>query len=369
MLGTRAACSLPANHQESINRKPPTVSRPFLIKDIAEQASLSTATVDRVLNGRAHVRSHTARRVEQAIAALERQRGQVGAVGRKFMVDLVMETPNRFAAEVRDALESEMAALRPVIFRARHEAREIWSPKGMAEALDRIGARGSHGVVLKAPDAPEIVAAVARLTERGIPVVTAVTDLPTSRRVAYVGLDNEAAGETAAYLMRQWLGAARSAAVLVSLSSVRMRGEEAREAAFRRAMQRESPRLRIVEITEGAGVAERTARIVARRLRETPDLVAAYSVGGANVAILDEFARADRRCRCFIGHDLDSDNVALLRARRIHAVLHHDLRQDMRRACLLLMAEHGVRGIEPPPGLSNVVVVTPFNLPEALRGR
>jgi myo-inositol 2-dehydrogenase/D-chiro-inositol 1-dehydrogenase len=36
-------------------------------------------------------------------------------------------------------------------------------------------------------------------------VVTVVTDLPTSRRVAYVGLENRAAEATAAYLLDQWL--------------------------------------------------------------------------------------------------------------------------------------------------------------------
>jgi hypothetical protein len=41
----------------------------------------------------------------------------------------------------------------------------------------------------------------------------------------------------------------------------------------------------------------------------------------------------------------------------------------MRRACLHLLAAHGVAGLAPLPVLSNVDVVTPFNLPEWLRGR
>jgi LacI family transcriptional regulator len=60
--------------------------------------------------------------------------------------------------------------------------------------------------VLKAPDVPEVTAAVQRLGRAGIPVVTLVTDLPGSGRLAYVGMDNRAAGATAAYLLGQWLG-------------------------------------------------------------------------------------------------------------------------------------------------------------------
>ncbi|BCL32195.1 hypothetical protein GCM10017557_70540 [Streptomyces aurantiacus] len=46
--------------------------------------------------------------------------------------------------------------------------------------LDRIARRGSQGVTLKAPDVPEVTAAVGRLVGAGIPVVTLVTDLPAS---------------------------------------------------------------------------------------------------------------------------------------------------------------------------------------------
>ena len=65
------------------------------------------------------------------------------------------------------------------------------------------------GVILKAPDEPEIVDAIGRLHDAGIPVVTLVTDIPLSQRVAYVGIDNRAAGATAAYLIDQWLAADR----------------------------------------------------------------------------------------------------------------------------------------------------------------
>jgi LacI family transcriptional regulator len=348
------------------------MSRPFLVKDIAQQAGVSTATVDRVLNQRPNVRAHMARRVEQAIEQLQRQSRQVGVVGRKFMLDLVMETPQRFSAMVRHALEAEMAetaALHPAaVLRARHEVHEVWPPHELVAALDRIAARGSQGVLLKAPDLPEVDAAVDRLVAAGIPVVTLVTDLPRSRRLAYVGLDNRAAGETAAYLIGQWLGGARKAGVLVSLSSVRFRGEEERDLGFREAMRRDHPRIAIHDVSEGHGVHERTGRLVRARLREHPELCAVYSIGGANAAIVDAFAQADRRCRCFIGHDLDADNRVLLRAGRIHAVLHHDLRQDLRRACLQLMAAHGVAGLGESPGLSNVDVVTPFNLPHSAAG-
>src|SRR6266568_4037507 len=67
--------------------------REHRVVDIAAQAGLSRATVDRVLHGRDGVRSETIAQVNQAIDELERQREQVQLSGRTLIVDLVMQTP------------------------------------------------------------------------------------------------------------------------------------------------------------------------------------------------------------------------------------------------------------------------------------
>ena len=45
------------------------------------------------------------------------------------------------------------------------------------------------------------------------------------------------------------------------------------------------------------------------------------------------------------------------------AVLHHDLRQDMRHACQVIMQAHGALAGPPRSWHSAVQVVTPYNLP------
>ena len=337
------------------------MSRDFLIKEIALQAGLSVATVDRVMNGRAGVRTLTQQRVAEAIRELETQHRQRALTGRKFIIDLVMEAPVRFTNEVRAALEAELPTLEPAVFRSRFHLWETLPAAAMAQALDHIRETGSHGVILKAPDVPEVVAAVGRLVEAGIPVVTVATDLPHSGRRAYVGIDNRAAGETAAYLIGAWLGTLR-ARVLVTLSSSRFRGEEERDASFRQALRRRHPNIGIVEISEGHGMDRETVALARQALMADRMIVGAYSIGGGNTAVLAAFAEASRVCMVFVAHDLDADNALLLRQGRIQAVLHHDLRQDMRTACRHIMQAHGALR-EVAATLSAVQVITPFNLP------
>lgn len=151
--------------------------------------------------------------------------------------------------------------------------------------------------------------------------------------------------------------------MLVSLSSTRFRGEEEREAGFAAALRTHYPLLQAVDASEGLGLHAATAALVLERLQQWPEICAVYSIGGANAAILPAFAQAGRSCRAFIGHDLDADNLVLLRAGQLSAVLHHDLAHDMRMACLHVMRAHGVGPTQTLATLSGVQVVTPFNVP------
>jgi LacI family transcriptional regulator len=339
--------------------------RAHRVTDIAAQAGLSRATVDRVLHGRPGVRAATVAQVEQAMAELDRQRAQVRLSGRTFLVDLVMQAPDRFSAAVRGALESELPALRPAAFRARFHLSEESDPDRAATVVEAIGRRGSDGVILKAPDHPHVAAAVDALVGSGIPVITFVTDLPFSRRLAYVGADNRAAGATAAYLVTRWSGTS-TGGVLVTLSSLSFRGEEEREIGFRATMRELAPDRAIHEVTETDGLDRTMFDAVRRALAAAPDIDAAYSIGGGNAATLEAFRSVGRAPTVFVAHDLDGDNRALLRTHQISAVLHHDLRADMRRTCRLVMQAQGALPGSPVSIPSPMQVVTPYNEPPGL---
>jgi len=338
------------------------VGHPYRIREIAVQAGLSERTVDRVLNNRGQVRESTVREVQQAIADLDRQRSQLRLGGRTFMIDVVMQAPQRFSAAVRDALEAELPSLRPAIVRSRFHFRETGSINDMVATLDRIRSRGSHGVILKAPDVPEIITACWQLIHAGIPIVTLVTDLPGSQRLTYIGMDNRAAGATAAYLMGQWLRDGPGD-VLVTLSRGFFRGEEEREVGFQGAMRSRYPDRAMIEIDNSDGLDETMRGLVLSALDSNPNICAVYSIGGGNLAIVEAFAARQRTYSVFIAHDLDHDNTRLLRAGRISVVLHHDLRQDMRQACYAIMQAHKALPGAGYSWPSNIHIITPYNMP------
>lgn len=331
------------------------MKHPYRIREIAAQAGLSEATVDRVLHERGGVRESTIREVHQAIADLDRQRAQVRLGGRTFMVDVVVQAPPRFSATIRAAVEAALPALRPAVFRARFH---LLDGRSVVPVLEKIGKR-TDGVILKAPDLPPVVEAAGRLPA---PLVTLVTDLPATPRITYVGIDNRAAGATAAYLIQQWLGD-RSGDVLVVRGHESFRGEDEREAGFRAEL---SPARRVLEVVDASDSPGAVAEGIRTVLTASPSVRAIYSLyagAGGNAAVVAAFAELGRRYDVFVAHDLDEENTALLRSRKLSAVLHHDLRTDLRRACYAIMQAHGVLPGPIRTNPSAVQVITPHNAP------
>ncbi|MDI6098676.1 LacI family DNA-binding transcriptional regulator [Actinoplanes sp. NEAU-A12] len=314
------------------------MKHPYRIREIAARAGLSPATVDRVLHSRGGVRDSTARAVHQAIADLDRQQSQSG---RPFVIDVVLRTSRRFGAAVRAACEAEVPEFAPVPVRTRPHLTD-----DPVAALDRVGRSRSHGLILLAPPAPEVAEAVSRL---GVPVVTLNHDLPAGKRIAHVGVDGFDSGATAAYLVGRLL-ADRAGDVLL----INGRGE--REEGFRSVL----PSRRL--LTAGSSEAGPLRAVLAAN----PSIRAVYSAGTrGNAAVVSAFAAERRNYDVFVAHGLDQENADLLREHRISAVLHQDLRADLRHACQAILRAQGVLPGPIRSHPSAVHVITPFNVPPA----
>ncbi|MDA8586268.1 LacI family DNA-binding transcriptional regulator [Rhodobacteraceae bacterium] len=335
----------------------------FPVKDIAHQAGLGTATVDRVLNNRPGVRRQTANRVVMAIRELEAQESQLSMRGRKLMVDLVVEAPQAFLDTLQDAVAQELPLMRTAIFRMRNDLRARFPVDQIVFALSRIERLKSDGVIVMAPDAAPIRKAVDQLVDAGIPVVTLATDMPATKRATYVGLDNHRAGETAAWLIRKWAASDTPARVLVTKRNEAFRGEEDREAGFRKGMATFWPQAQINLLVQAGG--QFFAPQVAQTIGDSA-VAGIYSIGGGNRAILDALSQSDMPRPVIVGHDLDPENREFLVKNKMDAVLYHDLAEDIRNAFQTFISVHSGGAIAMP---ENGAILRVFLPPMVQDGR
>lgn len=330
----------------------------FPIKEIARQAALGTATVDRALNGRAHVSAMTQSRVAAAIAELEMQQGQLAARGRRLFVDVIVEAPTRFSREIRKALEGVLPQISVGVFRPRFWFHEVMADAEVVSLLRRVIKRGSHGVCLKARNTAAIREVVADVIGAGIPVVTLVTDLPGTARCAYAGLDNINAGRSAAYLINRLLP--QGGRILTNRSHESFYGEAERFEAFAATLH---PHCTTLDLSGGAGLSFDTGAGLEKLVANAGRIDAVYSMGGGNAAILKVLDIYGHGALPYVAHDLDAENQRLLQEGRISFVLHHDLRTDMRNALQAIARHHRLLPPITDSGLSDIQVITPYNLP------
>lgn len=329
------------------------------LKDIAYQAGLSLATVDRVIHQRAGVRAVTRHRVDQAIKELQEHYAQSKMTSSKMVIDVIIEGPERFTSDVRRAFLAEFPFIQPASFSARYHFNALMQQEDIEKLLRQIKRRGSHGVVLKIPSRRKTNALAESLRRAGIPVLTYVTDLPVACRDHYIGMDNLSAGGTAAWIMGK-IQKGQNARVLISLSRANFLGEEERLNGFRTVISERFPDLEIAVVSEGKGADHSTYRVTSEALDQYPDICAVYSASGGNHAILSAFADHRRKCTCFIAHDLDQDNKALLAKGQIDFVLHHDFRADARAICQTILKSKRMMDREFEPEPSGFTVHTPY---------
>jgi LacI family transcriptional regulator len=313
------------------------------VHDIAAVAGVSLATVDRVLNQRAGVREVTRRRVEEAIREIGYIRDVAAAnlaKGRVYPLVFILPTSdNSFMhglhSEVRQAMTRSGAE------RTDIHIREVpaFDPTALVASLDRLAEEKPAGIALVAADAPEVREAVDRLVASGIPVVTLVSDLTGSGRCHYAGVDNIAAGRTAARLLGRFLGG-RSGDIAILAGSMMVRDHRERLEGFAQVMGEEFPSLKLLPVLEGRDDPETANALISDALAGNDGIIGIYSLGAGNRGLIKALkSRHQERMLTVIAHELTESTRTALLDGTIDAVLNQDAGHEIRSAIRVLKAK------------------------------
>jgi LacI family transcriptional regulator len=285
------------------------------VDDVAARAGVSTATVDRVLHRRAGVRQATIQRVLKAASELDylpQAELYQALAPPPLQLLFVLPGSSRYLQMLGERVRYSQDDWAPFNVQCRVAFVQGFDPDALAGVLRRRG-RQCGGVAFMALEHPKVREAVALLAQHGVPAVTLVSDLSDAPRIAYVGLDNRAAGRTAGYLIARFVGPARRAKVAMIAGSLAYRAHVEREAGFLQLFAEHYPQMRVVGLREGYDDEHTNYRQTQALLEQHPDLDAIYNIGGGAEGIGRALQDSRRQHKVvFIGHGLTPDTRALL---------------------------------------------------------
>lgn len=333
--------------------------------DVAREAGVSAATVDRVLNDRPGVRMRT----REIVFDTARRLGYIAEVktasahraADTIRLDFVLPVgTNTFIRKLNEQLGSQ-AALRPDID-VRIHAIEGFNPDTLAQTLRDLHGH-TQGVGLIALDHPTVREAIRELSTNDIKVVTLATDILHVPRVAYVGIDNRQAGRLAGHVVGRLLGTEAPGKVAMFAGSLSYRGHQEREMGFRHILAEEFPKLEIVELREMGDDRERAYSEATTLLDRHRDLAAIYNIGAGNQGIAQAMREHNKeRDIVFIGHELTEGTKRFLLDGTMDAVIDQNPRVEAREALNILT--HSVRGLPYEGHPPRLHLILKENIPE-----
>ncbi len=313
------------------------------VHDIAREAGVSLATVDRVLNGRAGVRKATAARVREAVQRL-------GYVRDISAANLARQRQYRFAVLLPDRRSQFLKNLRGAISEAsrgmladradiRTLAAPFQDPAAFTRMVDALVRDGVDGVAVMASETPVVRDAIARLKDRNVAVVALVTDQPNSRRDYFVGIDNLAAGRTAGVLMGRFL-AGRRGKVAVAVNTLQARDMVERRIGFDEVLARAFPQLKALPSVEGRDERELTARVLGRCLDQTEGIVGVYCAGAGMRGVTQTLMQRNlAQDLVVVAHDLTPHTRQALRDGVVDVIINQNAGHLARSALRMLRAQ------------------------------
>lgn len=256
--------------------------RPTVV-DVAQEAGVSVATVDRVLNAREKVREETARRVYEAAARIGYHAAPL--IAQRLHTDLpqvrigfVLHKEKQafyqnFKAEIQAAARAatNMRASAVIEFAASQ------SPADFGTLM--LGMRGRvDAVASSAITHHEITDVVTELKAAGIPTFALLNDFAQGVRESYIGLNNLKVGRIAASVIA--MSAHRPGKLAVFVGGYRWHGHELRETGFRSYVREYAPQFTVLDTLVNLETRQLTYEATLDLLGRHPDLRGIYCAGG-----------------------------------------------------------------------------------------
>ncbi|MRT24979.1 substrate-binding domain-containing protein [Enterobacteriaceae bacterium RIT697] len=329
---------------------------------VAELAGVGIATVDRVINERGGVSPETIRKVLRAARQLGLKRLLPDDTQQPWQIEVFLSSNGTWFFQ---QLADEFAKIADRMgYRKIKLYRTLVSenpPEKLAEKIKK-SSELRDGIIVYGHDYPSVHEALLNCHEKGIPVITLVSDLPDAQRFCHVGINQYQAGRTAGLLMSQ--SKKTPGDVIMVSGRFDFSAHIQRIAGFRDAITQRAPWLRLREVLAGEDESHKIRILLQKTLQKSENIVGLYNSGDNNRDISELMQQKLVSDCCYITHELYDVTRKLLNDN----VLTYTLDQNARQHAVLsteLLLRHLETGFQPEmykDGRVNLMIITAENM-------
>jgi len=200
-----------------------------------------------------------------------------------------------------------------VIWRAPETADQL----RQKEILESFITQRVDGIAISCTNGDFLTATIDKAVAAGIPVVTWDADAPASKRLAFYGVDDKAAGRIMGEEAVRLLGGKGEVAIITSVGAVNLQ----RRLEGVKEVLAQHPDVKVIEVFDIKEDAVRCSEIIASATNRYPKLAAWISVGGWPVFTRNALTAVDPARTKFISFDTVPPALDLLREGKVQVLL------------------------------------------------
>ncbi len=306
------------------------------LDELARIAGVGVATVDRVMNERGGVSPRTTRKVLEAARTAGLKRILPEEHRYPWQLEVILSGNDSFFFK---QLGQDFSDVASGLGYRRLTLHRTFIPETRPDKLAaHLTACSStrDGIIVFAHENPAIYQALALCRQRGVPVITIVTDLPGAERLCHVGINQLQAGRTAGLLMGKMLHTPGE--VIMISGRFDYTAHRLRIQGFRDVLQQRFPQIPLREVLAGQEERDTISRLLEKQLSQAGQVSGIYNTGLGNREISEALARHRILDKCvFVTHELYRSTRELLRKNALSLTIDQNTRQHAQLATDLML--------------------------------
>jgi LacI family transcriptional regulator len=291
------------------------------IKQIAELASVSRGTVDKVLNNRPGVKAATKNKILKIAEELDYKPNYIGKrlvqIKDKLKIGVIL-TPeyNPFVHEIIHGINRAQEEFEHFGLEITTKMLSTLEPAEQIGILNYFENEKYTGIAVFPINDKQVIQKINQLSSNGTAIITFNSQIEEINDICFIGQDHYKGGRTAAGLLKKLLPNGGDVGVIISTRNLSCHQDRLR--GFTDKIHETYPEMNIVEINENQDRKEDAFKIMLKYLNTYQNLRGVYITGGGVAGIGNALNIAEKTGTVkVICHDLTPDSVELLKSRTV----------------------------------------------------